>query len=124
MEERLTFLSEGTTPRKNLEVMQEAIKEAGAHAFEVFCVCLYDFGEFGKQQMRKVTKLRKKRAKKAKAAAEAAAGGEEVEEGAVKPKKSFDRIRSSRIVMGHRFLGQRRVIDWVAQEETGGRSST
>lgn len=27
MEERLTFLSEGTTPRKNLEVMQEAIKE-------------------------------------------------------------------------------------------------
>ncbi|OLP93084.1 Nucleolar protein 56 [Symbiodinium microadriaticum] len=61
VEERLTFLSEGTTPRKNLEVMQEAIKE--------------------------VTKLRKKRAKKAKAAAEAAAGGEEVEEGAVKPKK-------------------------------------
>jgi len=61
VEERLTFLSEGTTPRKNLEVMQEAIKE--------------------------VTKLRKKRAKKAKAAAEAAAAGEEVEEGAVKPKK-------------------------------------
>lgn len=28
VEERLTFLSEGTTPRKNLEVMQEAIKEA------------------------------------------------------------------------------------------------
>merc|ERR1711982_287019 len=27
VEERLTFLSEGTTPRKNLEVMQEAIKE-------------------------------------------------------------------------------------------------
>merc|ERR1719410_2948495 len=61
VEERLAFLAEGTTPRKNLEVMQEAIKE--------------------------VTKLRKKRAKKAKAAAEAAAAGEEVEEGAVKPKK-------------------------------------
>ena len=30
VEERLTFLSEGTTPRKNLEVMQEAIKEASA----------------------------------------------------------------------------------------------
>lgn len=28
VEERLTFLSEGTTPRKNLEVMQEAIQEA------------------------------------------------------------------------------------------------
>merc|ERR1711976_996383 len=27
VEERLAFLSEGTTPRKNLEVMQEAIKE-------------------------------------------------------------------------------------------------
>merc|ERR1712108_14692 len=27
VEERLTFLSEGTTPRKNIEVMQEAIKE-------------------------------------------------------------------------------------------------
>merc|ERR1712060_409204 len=27
VEERLNFLSEGTTPRKNLEVMQEALKE-------------------------------------------------------------------------------------------------
>merc|ERR1711965_652308 len=27
VEERLTFLTEGTTPRKNLEVMQEAIRE-------------------------------------------------------------------------------------------------
>merc|ERR1739838_1098626 len=27
VEERLTFLTEGTTPRKNLDVMQEAIKE-------------------------------------------------------------------------------------------------
>merc|ERR1712046_400259 len=27
VEERLSFLTEGTTPRKNLEVMQEAIKE-------------------------------------------------------------------------------------------------
>jgi len=62
VEERLTFLAEGTTPRKNLEVMQEAMKE--------------------------VTKQRKKKSKKAKAAKEAAAAGEEVEEGAVeKPKK-------------------------------------
>merc|ERR1712107_799100 len=57
VEERLAFLTEGTTPRKNLEVMQEALKE--------------------------VTKQRKKKAKKAKAAAAAAATGEEVEEGAV-----------------------------------------
>merc|ERR1712107_508082 len=57
VEERLNFLAEGTTPRKNLEVMQEALKE--------------------------VTKQRKKKAKKAKAAAAAAATGEEVEEGAV-----------------------------------------
>merc|ERR1712160_228411 len=27
VEERLVFLTEGTTPRKNLEVMQEAVKE-------------------------------------------------------------------------------------------------
>eukprot|EP00435_Cladocopium_sp_Y103_P062172 s78_g23.t1 len=61
VEERLTFLSEGTTPRKNLEVMQEAIKE--------------------------VTKQRKKKAKKAAAKAQAAAAGEAVEEGATEPKK-------------------------------------
>eukprot|EP00931_Biecheleriopsis_adriatica_P108150 TRINITY_DN8248_c0_g2_i1.p1 TRINITY_DN8248_c0_g2~~TRINITY_DN8248_c0_g2_i1.p1 ORF type:complete len:506 (-),score=161.95 TRINITY_DN8248_c0_g2_i1:65-1534(-) len=63
VEERLAFLSEGTTPRKNLEVMQEAMKE--------------------------VTKQRKKKAKRAKAATAAAAEGETVEEGAVeeKPKK-------------------------------------
>merc|ERR1719413_114801 len=54
VEERLTFLTEGTTPRKNLEVMQEAIKE-----------------------VRK--KLRKKK-KKAEAAAQASADGEEVAE--------------------------------------------
>merc|ERR1711877_113655 len=46
VEERLAFLSEGTTPRKNLEVMQEAMKE--------------------------VQKSMKKKKKKAKAAAEAA----------------------------------------------------
>merc|ERR1711877_40634 len=46
VEERLAFLTEGTTPRKNLEVMQEAIKA--------------------------VAKSRKKKKKKAKAAAEAA----------------------------------------------------
>lgn len=68
VEERLTFLSEGTTPRKNLEVMQEAIKE--------------------------VTKQRKKKAKKAAAAKAAAAGGETVEEGAVEvPKKKKKRAQ-------------------------------
>merc|ERR1719454_933523 len=51
VEERLTFLTEGTTPRKNLEVMQEAIKEVQK-------------------------KLRKKR-KKSDAAKAAAAEGEE-----------------------------------------------
>ncbi|CAE8722609.1 unnamed protein product, partial [Polarella glacialis] len=61
VEERLAFLTEGTTPRKNIEVMQEAMKE--------------------------VTKARKKKAKKSKAAKEAAADGEEVEEGATKKKK-------------------------------------
>lgn len=62
VEERLAFLTEGTTPRKNLEVMQEAIKE--------------------------VTKRRKKTKKRASAQAGAAADGEEVTEGVVeKPKK-------------------------------------
>merc|ERR1711988_1775304 len=61
VEERLTFLTEGTTPRKNLEVMQEAIKE--------------------------VVKRRKKKKRKAAAAAEADGEGEVVEEGAVKKKK-------------------------------------
>merc|ERR1711907_412051 len=58
VEERLSFLTEGTTPRKNLEVMQEAIKE--------------------------VKKLQKKKKKKGEAAATAAAEGEAVEEGVVK----------------------------------------
>merc|ERR1712228_1118647 len=49
-EERLAFLTEGTTPRKNLEVMQEAIKE--------------------------VAKRRRKKRKKADAADAAAAEGE------------------------------------------------
>merc|ERR1712048_1201348 len=60
VEERLTFLTEGTTPRKNLDVMQEAIIE--------------------------VTKRRKK-LKKKKVAASAEAGGEVVEESATKKKK-------------------------------------
>merc|ERR1712086_527339 len=55
VEERLTFLTEGTTPRKNVEVMQEAIKE--------------------------VAKRRKKKKRKAEAVADGAAGGEAVEEG-------------------------------------------
>eukprot|EP00933_Yihiella_yeosuensis_P005246 TRINITY_DN109725_c0_g1_i1.p1 TRINITY_DN109725_c0_g1~~TRINITY_DN109725_c0_g1_i1.p1 ORF type:complete len:488 (+),score=183.99 TRINITY_DN109725_c0_g1_i1:143-1606(+) len=67
VEERLAFLSEGTTPRKNLEVMQEAMKE--------------------------VTKQRKKKAKKKAAAAAAAGEGEEVDEGAVeKPKKKKKKV--------------------------------
>jgi len=61
VEERLAFLTEGTTPRKNLEVMQEAIKE--------------------------VAKRRKKKKRKGDATADAAAGGEALEEGAVKKKK-------------------------------------
>merc|ERR1719160_1395796 len=61
VEERLAFLTEGTTPRKNLEVMQEAIKA--------------------------VTKSRKKKKKKADAASAAATEGETVDEGAVKKKK-------------------------------------
>merc|ERR1719329_725090 len=61
VEERLAFLTEGTTPRKNLEVMQEAIKA--------------------------VTKLRKKKKRKTDAASVAADAGEAVEEGAVKKKK-------------------------------------
>jgi len=61
VEERLAFLTEGTTPRKNLEVMQEAIKE--------------------------VKKRRKKKKKRAEAEASAAADGEEVAEGVVAKKK-------------------------------------
>merc|ERR1712139_417511 len=56
VEERLAFLTEGTTPRKNLEVMQEAIKE--------------------------VAKRRKKKKRKTDAAAAAGGEGEAVEEGA------------------------------------------
>merc|ERR1739848_914214 len=50
VEERLAFLTEGTTPRKNLEVMQEAIKE--------------------------VAKKRRKKKRKTDAAVSAAADGE------------------------------------------------
>merc|ERR1712037_342135 len=61
VEERLTFLTEGTTPRKNLEVMQEAIKE--------------------------VQKKAKKAKKKSKASAAATEDGEEVADGVVPEKK-------------------------------------
>merc|ERR1719145_535609 len=54
VEERLTFLTEGTTPRKNLDVMQEAIKE--------------------------VKKRMKKQKKKSQAAATAAKEGDELAE--------------------------------------------
>merc|ERR1712048_563920 len=54
VEERLAFLTEGTTPRKNIEVMQEAIKE--------------------------VTKIRKKKRRKDKAKAAAEDEGETLEE--------------------------------------------
>merc|ERR1712203_671841 len=56
VEERLNFLSEGTTPRQNIVVMQEALKE--------------------------VTKQRKKKAKKAAQKDAAVAEGEVVEDGA------------------------------------------
>lgn len=66
VEERLAFLTEGTTPRKNLEVMHEAIKE--------------------------VTKRRRKKNKRESAEKAAAAEGEEVAEGVVeKPKKKKKR---------------------------------
>merc|ERR1712129_41873 len=61
VEERLLFLTEGTTPRKNLEVMQEAIKQ--------------------------VCKTRKEKKRKAEAGATAGADGEAMEEGAIKKKK-------------------------------------
>merc|ERR1712217_984891 len=62
VEERLAFLTEGTTPRKNIEVMQEAIKA--------------------------VKKKRKKKKKKDEATETAAAEGEVLDEGvAVKMKK-------------------------------------
>merc|ERR1712039_1103446 len=61
IEERLTFLTEGTTPRKNLEVMQEAIRD--------------------------VKKSLKKSKKKAAAEAAAEAEGEEVAEAPKKKKK-------------------------------------
>lgn len=61
VEERLLFLTEGTKPRKNLDVMQEAIKE--------------------------VAKKRKKKRRKADAAASAAEEGAVLEEGVAKKKK-------------------------------------
>merc|ERR1712129_508437 len=61
VEERLAFLTEGTTPRTNPVVMQEAIKE--------------------------VRKQRKKKAKRAKAGDEAAADGEQVTEGVTEKKE-------------------------------------
>merc|ERR1719330_1931317 len=65
VEERLLFLTEGTKPRKNIEVMQEAIKE--------------------------VKKRLKKKKKKAEAKDAAAAEGEAVEEGVVPEKKKKKR---------------------------------
>merc|ERR1719486_739819 len=65
VEERLAFLTEGTTPRKNLEVMQEAIKE--------------------------VTKQRRKMKKKKEAQVAAEAEGEAIEEG-VKKKKAAAQV--------------------------------
>jgi len=61
VEERLAFLTEGTTPRKNLEVMQEAIKE--------------------------VKKRRKKKKKLEEAKKTASAEAEELEEGSLVEKK-------------------------------------
>jgi len=61
VEERLTFLTEGTTPRKNIEVMQEAIKE--------------------------VKKSIKKKKNKSVAVVAASAEGEELTEGKKKKKR-------------------------------------
>merc|ERR1719281_378111 len=60
VEQRLAFLAEGTTPRKNLEAMQEAIKQ--------------------------VAKAKKKAAKRKKAASAAESAGEVMSEGAVAKK--------------------------------------
>merc|ERR1712014_216519 len=61
VEERLAFLTEGTTPRKNLEVMQEAIKA--------------------------VSKLRKKKKRKQDAKTAASIEGEVLEESTLVEKK-------------------------------------
>merc|ERR1712039_562575 len=61
VEERLAFLTEGVKPRKNIEVMQDAIKE--------------------------VKKRRKKKKRKAEAQAGATADGEEVTEGVTEKAK-------------------------------------
>merc|ERR1711879_600996 len=68
VEERLLFLTEGTKPRKNIEVMQEAIKE--------------------------VTKRRKKKSKKAEAKDAATAEGEAVDEGVVPVKKKKKKVEA------------------------------
>ncbi|XP_062409573.1 nucleolar protein 56 [Sardina pilchardus] len=71
VEERLSFYETGDAPRKNVEVMKEAVKEAGEVAAEI---------------KRKMDKKEKKRLKKEKRKSEAlATEGEEEEE--VKPKK-------------------------------------
>merc|ERR1712203_1119343 len=64
VEERLAFLTEGTTPRKNIEVMQEAIKA--------------------------VKKKRKKKKKKDEATEAATAEGEAVEDGVIKKEEKED----------------------------------
>lgn len=66
VEERLAFLAEGTTPRKNLDVMQEAIKE--------------------------VAKRKKKKSKKSEAKVAAEAAGEAIEEGVVTKKKKKAKV--------------------------------
>mmetsp|Transcript_63779 Transcript_63779/g.152081 ORF Transcript_63779/g.152081 Transcript_63779/m.152081 type:complete len:494 (+) Transcript_63779:35-1516(+) len=69
VEERLAFLSEGTRPRKNIDVMVEAMKE--------------------------VTKRRKKKKKKAEAKTAAAAEGEEAEETVVPAKAEKKKKRKA-----------------------------
>merc|ERR1711879_675586 len=68
VEERLLFLTEGTKPRKNIEVMQEAIKE--------------------------VKKRLKKKKKKAEAKDAATAEGEAVDEGVVPVKKKKKKVEA------------------------------
>lgn len=72
VEERLVFLTEGTKPRKNLEVMQEAIRE--------------------------VKKKLKKKKKKSEAKAAAAGEGEELAEGTPKKDKKKKRKVTEQVV--------------------------
>lgn len=92
VEERLTFLTEGTKPRKNLEVMQEAIQE--------------------------VSKARRKKKKKAEAKAAAAAEGEVVEEGVVTKKKKKKAAAAEEEAVEEEAPKKKRKSSAVSEEAT------